>query len=166
MPQSGLQHIVETGTFSWPWRTSRGLAILTGGSGGGGGGGGAFCMEGLNLYGAGGGGGGGGGQATTLTVGSRVFRASGGDGGSGGNGGGMVNGKPLKGAYSDPPDLEVVLLERGGPIGHGLGLQEIESNRAGLAPPGLAPPGNAPPGNAPPGNAPPGNAASVSAGTA
>ena len=150
MPQSGLQRIVETGTFSWPWQTSRGLAILAGG----GGGGGAFCMEGLNLYGAGGGGGGG--QATTLTVGSRVFRASGGDGGSGGNGGGMVNGKPLKGAYSDPPDLEVVLLERGGPIGHGLGLHEIESNRAGLAPPGLAPPGNAPPGNA----------ASVSAGTA
>ena len=58
MPNPGLQKIVETGTFSWPWQTSRGLAILTGGSGGSGGsgGGGAFCMEGLNLYGAGGGG--------------------------------------------------------------------------------------------------------------
>ena len=119
MPQSGLQRIAETGTFSWPWQTGRGLAILTGGSGGGGGGGGAFCIEGLNLYGAGGGGGGDGGQATTVTVGGRVFRASGGDGGSGGGGGGIVDGKPLKGN-----DGRGSRIEGGGARGQGGTPQE------------------------------------------
>lgn len=87
MPNPGLQKIVETGTFSWPWQTSRGLAILTGGSGGSGGGG-AFCMEGLNLYGAGGGGG----EVPSVKVGDTVREASGGAGG-----GGITNGVPQSG---------------------------------------------------------------------
>ena len=91
---AGQSLIVETGIFVWPWRTSLGLAIISGACGGGGGGGGAVCIQGLNVYGAGGGGGGGGGQVTTLRVRKRTYQASGGSGGGGGDGGSLVDGKP------------------------------------------------------------------------
>ena len=58
MMEAGLRRVTDSGTFTWPWSASRGLAVISGAAGGGGGGGGAFCMQGLNLHGAGGGGGG------------------------------------------------------------------------------------------------------------
>ena len=82
---TGIVRIVESGTYEWPWSTALGLVIIAGAAGGGGAGGGAFCIEGLNLYGAGGGGGGGGGGATTVTVGATTYRAAGGSGGGGGD---------------------------------------------------------------------------------
>ena len=89
----GLRRIVESGTFVWPWPTSRGLVIVTGATGGGGGG--ALCIQGLNLYGARGGDGGDGGGATMVTIGQTTYQAA---GGNGGNGGGLIDGKPVKGA--------------------------------------------------------------------
>ena len=94
----GLRRIVESGTFVWPWPTSRGLVIVTGATGGGGGGGGALCIQGLNLYGARGGDGGDGGGATTVTIGQTTYQAAGGNGGNGGDSGGLIDGKPVKGA--------------------------------------------------------------------
>lgn len=97
MRDAVLHRITESGNFAWPWATPTGLAIITGAAGGGGGGGGAFCLEGLNLFGAGGGGGGGGGKATTVQVGEQSYRAAGGNGGDGGGGGGLDDGHPVSG---------------------------------------------------------------------
>ena len=97
MRDVALYRITETGNVEWPWAAPAGLAIITGASGGGGGGGGAFCLEGLNLFGAGGGGGGGGGGATTLKVAGESHHAVGGNGGGGGGGGGLGDGQPLNG---------------------------------------------------------------------
>ena len=97
MRDATLYRITESGNFKWPWAAPTGLAIITGAAGGGGGGGGAFCLEGLNIFGAGGGGGGGGGEATTLQAGEIRYRAAGGDGGDGGDGGGLDDGQPVNG---------------------------------------------------------------------
>jgi len=97
MRDAALHRITESGNFEWPWAAPTGLAIITGATGGGGGGGGAFCLEGLNLFGAGGGGGGEGGKATTLQVGEQSYRAAGGNGGDGGAGGGLDDGRPVNG---------------------------------------------------------------------
>ena len=91
-----LARVEESGEFVWPWRATRGLAVISGAHGGGGGGG-ALCLEGLNVYGAGGGEGGEGGEATLLEVGDRRFVALGGNGGGGGGGGGLLNGEPVTG---------------------------------------------------------------------
>lgn len=91
-----LRRISESVSFEWPWAAPTGLAIISGAAGGSGGGG-AFCMEGLNLFGAGGGGGGGGGAATTLYAGEERYRAAGGNGGDGGSGGSLDDGRPVKG---------------------------------------------------------------------
>ena len=91
------RRVTESGNFAWPWATPHGLAIVVGAAGGGGGGGGALCLEGLNLFGAAGGGGGGGGAATTVRAGEEIHKAAGGNGGDGGCGGGLVDGKPVKG---------------------------------------------------------------------
>ena len=97
MRDARLHRITESGYFEWPWAASSGLAIIAGAAGGGGGGGGAFCLEGLNLFGAGGGGGGGGGGTTTLKAGEESYRAVGGNGGDGGGGGGLEDGHPVHG---------------------------------------------------------------------
>lgn len=102
MPRGGTAatvpaRVTETGAFSWPWDTSRGLAVIAGAAGGGGGGGGALCLEGLNFHGSGGGRGGRGGGGTTLLVGERLHVARGGSGGGGGGGGGIKDGEPLRG---------------------------------------------------------------------
>ena len=96
MRDAALHRITESGNFEWPWAAPTGLAIITGAAGGGGGGG-AFCLEGLNLFGAGGGGGGGRGGATTLQAGEESYRAAGGNGGNGGAGGGLDDGHPVNG---------------------------------------------------------------------
>ena len=96
MRETGLRRIRKSGTFEWPWPTSHGLIVVTGAAGGGGGGGGAFCIQGLNLYGARGGRGGRGGTATTLATGTRTFPAAGGNGGGGGSGGGLTDGEPTQ----------------------------------------------------------------------
>ncbi|MCY4189605.1 MAG: hypothetical protein OXD30_14100 [Bryobacterales bacterium] len=98
MRDAALHRITESGNFEWPWAAPTGLAIIAGAAGGGGGGGGAFCLEGLNLFGAGGGGGGGGGEATTLQVGEHNYQAAGGAGGNGGNGGSLDDGRPVNGS--------------------------------------------------------------------
>lgn len=98
MSASSFSRIVESGVFEWPWKTPHGLLVVCGAAGGGGGGGGAFCMEGLNIFGAGGGGGGGGGEATSVDFGQTAWRAGGGNGGGGGGGGGLYEGKPAAGA--------------------------------------------------------------------
>jgi hypothetical protein len=54
MPNTRFSRITESGVFEWPWTSPHGLLVIAGAAGGGGGGG-AFCLEGLNLYGAGGG---------------------------------------------------------------------------------------------------------------
>ena len=97
MRDAALHRITESGNFEWPWAAPTGLAIITGAAGGGGGGGGAFCLEGLNVFGAGGGGGGEGGNATTLHVSEQSYRAAGGAGGDGGGGGGLDDGNPANG---------------------------------------------------------------------
>lgn len=97
MRDAPLHRITESGIFEWPWAAPTGLAIITGAAGGGGGGGGAFCLEGLNLFGAGGGDGGEGGEVTTLQAGDESYRAAGGNGGDGGNGGGLDDGHPVNG---------------------------------------------------------------------
>lgn len=97
MRDATLRRIAESGSFEWHWAAPTGLAIITGAAGGGGGGGGAFCLEGLNLFGAGGGGGGGAGEATTLQAGEESYRAAGGNGGDGGGGGGLEDGHPVNG---------------------------------------------------------------------
>ncbi len=99
MQTRGHRRIVESGVFEWPWKESHGLLFIAGAAGGGGGGGGAFCLEGLNLYGAGGGGGGGGGRATSVKRGETTYKAAGGNGGGGGGGGGLHEGNPLKGVH-------------------------------------------------------------------
>ena len=99
MQKSGFGRVVESGVFEWPWTEAQGLLVIGGAAGGGGGGGGAFCIEGLNLYGAGGGGGGGGGEATTVTLGDAHYQAAGGNGGDGGGGGGLHEGKPVEGKH-------------------------------------------------------------------
>ena len=99
MQKKGFSRIVESGVFVWPWKEPQGLLVLSGAAGGGDGGGGAFCLEGLNLYGAGGGGGGGGGEETHVTHGSAHYKAAGGDGGVGGDGGGLHEGKPVEGQH-------------------------------------------------------------------
>ena len=110
MLKTGFSRIVESGVFEWPWTSPDGLLVITGAAGGGGGGGGAFCLEGLNLYGAGGGGGGGGGQATSVMYRQTTCQAAAGSGGDGGAGGGLhdsvpVEGKPGKGChYGDGGD--------------------------------------------------------------
>lgn len=91
-----MRRLNESGTFEWQWSARRGLAIVIGGSGGGGGGGGAFCIDGLNLFGAIGGSGGEGGDETTITVRKRTYSAAGGRGGDGGDAGGFADGTPLK----------------------------------------------------------------------
>ena len=53
MPNIELARVVESGVFVWTWTSLHGLLVVRGAAGGGGGGGGAFCLEGLNLYGAG-----------------------------------------------------------------------------------------------------------------
>ena len=55
MRDAALHRITESGNFEWPWAAPTGLAIIAGAAGDSGGGG-AFCLEGLNLFGAGGGG--------------------------------------------------------------------------------------------------------------
>ena len=95
MRDATLRRITESGIVEWPWAVPTGLTIIAGAAGGGGGGGGAFCLEGLNLFGAGGGGGGGGGGATTLQAGEQSYRAAGGDGGDGGDGGKGFPGEAL-----------------------------------------------------------------------
>lgn len=72
--------VVESGTFSWPWPTSFGVAVIHGG--GGGQGGGATATTG--------GGGGAGGGATSIRVAGRERISA--DGGSGGAGGSPVGG--------------------------------------------------------------------------
>lgn len=89
MTNTGSSRLVESGVFKWPWTASHGLLVIGGASGGGGGG--AFCLEGLNLYGAGGGG---------LREGTPVQGGSG-RGGSYGNGGGA-------GAEATPSEGRVV----------------------------------------------------------
>ena len=97
MLKEGFSRVVESGVFVWPWTESQGLLVISGAAGGGGGGGGAFCIEGLNLYGAGGGGGGGGGEVTSVTRGNAPYQAAGGNGGDGGGGGGLRESKPVEG---------------------------------------------------------------------
>ena len=97
MVKKGVSRVVESGVFVWPWTESQGLLVISGAAGGGGGGGGAFCLEGLNLYGASGGGGGGGGEATNVQRGNARYQAAGGNGGGGGGGGGLHEGKPVEG---------------------------------------------------------------------
>ena len=97
MQTIGHRRIVKSGVFEWPWTESHGLLFIVGAAGGGGGGGGAFCLEGLNLYGAGGGAGGGGGGSTTVKGGETIYKAAGGNGGDGGGGGGLQEGNPLEG---------------------------------------------------------------------
>ena len=99
MLKEGFGRVVESGVFVWPWTESQGLLVIRGAAGGGGGGGGAFCIEGLNLYGAGGGGGGGGGEATSVKCGNARYLAEGGTGGDGGGGGGLHEGKPVEGTH-------------------------------------------------------------------
>ena len=98
MSGMGFRQILESGVFQWLWPTPHGLAIITGAAGGGGGGGGAFCMQGLNLYGAAGGDGGDGGEATKMKIGLKTYESAGGNGGGGGGGGGLIDGKPTHGA--------------------------------------------------------------------
>ena len=142
---SGIQRIVESGTFAWPWQSRRGLAVVTGGSGGGGGGGGAFCMHGLNLH---GGGGGHGGEESTLVVGPKTYAAGGGRGGDGGGGGGMQNGQPApgrpgigsgfgggeggRGAHVEPRSDGVVA--EGGDGGRGFAGETLVVELEGLSP--------------------------------
>ena len=38
MPNEDLRRVAKSGAFEWPWRATRGLAIVTGAAGGGGGG--------------------------------------------------------------------------------------------------------------------------------
>ena len=87
MRDAALHRITESGNFEWPWAAPTGLAIITGAAGGGGGGGGAFCLEGLNVFGAGGDGGGGGGLNEGHPVngidGKGCHYGGGGDGGAG-----------------------------------------------------------------------------------
>ncbi|MDE0023852.1 MAG: hypothetical protein OXP69_05495 [Spirochaetaceae bacterium] len=134
------RRVTESGIFGWPWATPRGLAIVVGAAGGGGGGGGALCLEGLNLFGAAGGGGGGGGAATTVQARDEIHRAAGGSGGDGGCGGGLGDGRPVKGKngegchYGDggdggcgavaPPD-EGRLVSDGGDGGKGFPGQTL-----------------------------------------
>ena len=99
MQEGRFSRVVESGVFVWPWSEAQGLLVIGGAAGGGGGGGGAFCIEGLNLYGAGGGGGGGGGEATSVTRGNAHYRAAGGNGGDGGEGGGLHAGSPVEGKH-------------------------------------------------------------------
>ena len=96
MPESRFSRVVESGVFVWPWTEAQGLLVIGGAAGGGGGGGGAFCIEGLNLYGAGGGGGG---EATSVTRGNAHYQAAGGNGGDGGEGGGLHEGNPVEGKH-------------------------------------------------------------------
>ena len=72
--------VVESGTFSWPWPTSFGVAVIHGGAGGQGGG--ATATNGAA--------GGGGGGATSIRVAGRERISA--DGGSGGAGGSPVGG--------------------------------------------------------------------------
>ena len=97
MPNTHFARIAESGVFEWPWTSPHGLLLIFGAAGGGGGGGGAFCIEGLNLYGAGGGGGGGGGQTTSVAHRQMTHHAAGGNGGGGGAGGGLHDGVPVEG---------------------------------------------------------------------
>lgn len=99
MQATGHRRVVKSGIFEWPWTESHGLMLIAGAAGGGGGGGGAFCLEGLNLFGAGGGGGGGGGGPTSVELGETTYKAAGGNGGAGGGGGGLHEGKPVKGMH-------------------------------------------------------------------
>ena len=70
MRDVALRRISESVSFEWPWAAPTGLAIISGAAGGGGG---AFCMEGLNLFGAGGGGGKGYGEGCAGAIGADGF---------------------------------------------------------------------------------------------
>ena len=97
MAQVALKRIDESGIFRWPWDSTSGLLVICGASGGGGGGGGAFCLEGLNLFGADGGEGGYGGEPTIVLRKQAAYEAAGGDGGGGGGGGGLHDGESAPG---------------------------------------------------------------------
>lgn len=97
METAGIKRIDKSGTYEWPWATTRGLAILSGAAGGGGGGGGASCKDGLSFIAGGGGDGGDGGDGTRLVINETVFIAAGGEGGGGGGGGNIRDENPEKG---------------------------------------------------------------------
>ena len=97
MSNRGLVRIEDSGDFTWDWSSSNGLLLLAGASGGGGGGGGAFCLEGLNLYGAVGGEGGEGGGPTHVIRDGQTYSVSGGAGGGGGGAGGLQDGELVVG---------------------------------------------------------------------
>lgn len=72
MQTRGYKRIVKSGVFEWPWTESHGLLFIVGAAGGGGG-------------------------PTSVKRGESVYRATGGSGGDGG--GGLHDGKPVKGTH-------------------------------------------------------------------
>ena len=97
MTEPRFVRIEESVVFNWIWPGTSGLLVISGGCGGGGGGGGAFCLEGLNFYGALGGQGGEGGEPTLVKRSGELFLSAGGNGGAGGSAGGLKEGIPVNG---------------------------------------------------------------------